>query len=1280
MTATKDINNLKDNISKFEKLVHSKSYSEIIQYLLDCDSSQQVECIKLLDIKDIRALLKTFNTCSLLVNFDTQDLQTLQQLIKSDSSYSDQYKKLFNIIESLDKNNDQYKQTNFDIKDAALLKSILDRMNPSLSEKLMIPSICESAQDSLIVRLRERLGFISFKSNKRQKALREVANSVGHSDKKLQDSLDILFVAKPSEIIAPFYQKIIDYCKDYAIKNNDKDAIKQLISVAIIGKIGVLHNISKTLFYLSKDDDLDIENLSNIFNKCLQYLKKIGLNDKIYALKNFTEENLDELKSLGNDKYKLVQLVGWNEGKCKDLFNKVKKSKKKTFFQVAEVKFLRKLLLDNNQENLSNKLSLFSHFPSGKKEPWQNKEKITPECSVPISTGSGAWYLRQFLLQHTEGYPIVHRNDNATSFNVGLFTSPVYEKVLEKDKARSNSKEYASRTSINYLDSPAILTGEVPAKYLVKTNKFDEAGITTDTIKNIDNLQIEVIKKLQDKEGDQFDPPFFVADLINFFGEENLPTIIKSIGKVVKYREYFFMELIENTKSCEAQLKTVISCINELYENQLVGFFQKLIPKNSYKQVKISLECVSKFHQNLCENLINLIENGNIVLARDNKNELLSIISNIKDSQHEDNISTESLIDEDIAKDSTIATTQDFNLQIDLKMPCEALSAETDHLLSNPQIKWLKDSDLKKLFTNLSIPKNYITIKDMNSTNIGNELHFARRYNEDKKIEIYKVPFILNINNSHWVYAIFSVDTNNKKVSIYYRDSYVINQKECDEVKDIFNKAVEYTDGNFKAFPGYKVDYDIRSVGLQQDVWSCGYLAAKGVLTDIKDDLPANNDIERLCSCSGVNKLYDIVHEIINKEVPEDTSSSATYSSNEHIADQQKSVPTSVEPSSSSAVSSPSKNSTANSENMAGEKELVSHTSQSAPPAVNDDVDSITSLVMEEQESQGQQESQLGAQSESQHLNVLMNSSSDPLQERAPQSDSTQSQLLEALKLGNINNLKLLLKKESNISLSQEFINTIFTHYQLKQLVENFAGSVSDQSSRELVECQMKCLEYLLEHIYKKESTNLQEIINANSKSQGTESKSTDAESKKYALVEAARNLLCAVRQAKESLQTPDTIKGLKEAHKQAEALDQYNELIKVISMTKQLCRKNFDSNLMKNYFQLTQKIRNGEPHIGKIVAGAMLSFLGVLGIIAGVGLILTGVGIPLAIPLKLASVVAFSSGAAALSTGLVGSVGGGVLASYNGVRGVKYASQFFCNTYSQNRRLPDLSPPPIQP
>ncbi len=225
------------------------------------------------------------------------------------------------------------------------------------------------------------------------------------------------------------YERIIHYCQDYAVKNNDRKAIQQLINVLVTGK--AYRQIPGLFSCLLKDKTLNVTALSHMVSGYLNYMR---------------------------------------ESSC-----------------------------------LSTKT--FNFF---KTQSWSLKN---PNKIVNISTGSGAFYLRHFLLGHTKGYDL---DGNGR----GIFSSVNYN---DRDLF------YAYRKSPLYGDDPAVLVGCLAAKDLVKTNNGYEVGITANVVGKIDNLNVKILpEKKPDHINLSFHFPTSVNELINYIGIENLKNVLRS--------------------------------------------------------------------------------------------------------------------------------------------------------------------------------------------------------------------------------------------------------------------------------------------------------------------------------------------------------------------------------------------------------------------------------------------------------------------------------------------------------------------------------------------------------------------------------------------------------------------------------------------------------------------------------------------------------------------------------------------------------------------------------
>lgn len=97
---------------------------------------------------------------------------------------------------------------------------------------------------------------------------------------------------------------------------------------------------------------------------------------------------------------------------------------------------------------------------------------------VTISHGGGYFYIQAFLSGKKKGYWITPKYDRGILVHI--------------NPGKSASKNYASRIDrrIN-LDVPACLLAEIPRKYLIDPDRYDEYMLTSDSIKHLQNVRIQ---------------------------------------------------------------------------------------------------------------------------------------------------------------------------------------------------------------------------------------------------------------------------------------------------------------------------------------------------------------------------------------------------------------------------------------------------------------------------------------------------------------------------------------------------------------------------------------------------------------------------------------------------------------------------------------------------------------------------------------------------------------------------------------------------------------------
>lgn len=170
------------------------------------------------------------------------------------------------------------------------------------------------------------------------------------------------------------------------------------------------------------------------------------------------------------------------------------------------------------------------------------------------------------------------------------------------------------------------------------------------------------------------------------------------------------------------------------------------------------------------------------------------------------------------------------------------------------QTEWLGEVDLERMLIKLGV-KDRTHITRLNAEDIGMILHFERVKNANA-VAPYHIPLLLNCGSSgsirsqgaHWTYAMVTVDPTTNSITINYHDSMPLRGGE----RAVLEAAIDYVDGAYSAFPGYTKVVTPVSDGLQEDNWSCGYRALKGLISDpnfpTHGGVAAGNDWIRLAN------------------------------------------------------------------------------------------------------------------------------------------------------------------------------------------------------------------------------------------------------------------------------------------------------------------------------------------------------------------------------------------------------------------------------------------------
>lgn len=155
------------------------------------------------------------------------------------------------------------------------------------------------------------------------------------------------------------------------------------------------------------------------------------------------------------------------------------------YLKNPDPRILAALLLKSTElaiEKTENQPSCESETTSKTYSLWCDSMGIDPETMIPFTHGGGARYIQSFLDQENSGYAM-------EAGNKGIFITPQYPK-----KNTSRDAGYALRGSIQHFDSPIVLNGEIPAKYLHKVNwNSYEAVIFSESVPNIQNHRVSPI-------------------------------------------------------------------------------------------------------------------------------------------------------------------------------------------------------------------------------------------------------------------------------------------------------------------------------------------------------------------------------------------------------------------------------------------------------------------------------------------------------------------------------------------------------------------------------------------------------------------------------------------------------------------------------------------------------------------------------------------------------------------------------------------------------------------
>ena len=121
------------------------------------------------------------------------------------------------------------------------------------------------------------------------------------------------------------------------------------------------------------------------------------------------------------------------------------------------------VLLKAQAEFIKQNKPIKTPSPSGAFPSWNaDKADIGPDTLLTVSHGGGLRHLDAFFKGHGQGYV-------SEAGGRGIFFT-VHHPKYASEAHRTRDMDYATRSPIRYLDTPAIITGKIPAKYLKQVN------------------------------------------------------------------------------------------------------------------------------------------------------------------------------------------------------------------------------------------------------------------------------------------------------------------------------------------------------------------------------------------------------------------------------------------------------------------------------------------------------------------------------------------------------------------------------------------------------------------------------------------------------------------------------------------------------------------------------------------------------------------------------------------------------------------------------------------
>lgn len=128
----------------------------------------------------------------------------------------------------------------------------------------------------------------------------------------------------------------------------------------------------------------------------------------------------------------------------------------------------------------------------------EGKGDITPDTVLKVSHGGGKRFLEAFLSGKHNGYVM-------EGSGRGIFVT-VHHPRYSSDTVRSRDWAYATRTPLEYFDTPTIIKGQIPAKYLkaVNHNSYEAVLMPEDVQKLVvtEKTQYPLRKKTLEDRGE----------------------------------------------------------------------------------------------------------------------------------------------------------------------------------------------------------------------------------------------------------------------------------------------------------------------------------------------------------------------------------------------------------------------------------------------------------------------------------------------------------------------------------------------------------------------------------------------------------------------------------------------------------------------------------------------------------------------------------------------------------------------------------------------------------